>query len=495
MATEIKVPPLGESIVEATVGRWLKREGEEVAEGEPVVELETDKVNMEVTANGSGVLGEIVKQEGETVNIGDTLAVIASAADARPPVPTRPARLRPQPEAQPAQAAPQPPTQPAAPPTQPAPSPIAPAPVATTQAPTQPATQASNRDAVRATPLARRMAEEYGVDLARVRGTGPAGRVTHDDVSVYLGAANANGASAPAQAQTQSQTPPLPPLPPLPTQPTLPAASPQQQSIPTPAATAPTVPATALTPFGQPAMPSAFSYTATRGEERVRMSRRRQTIARRLVEAQHTAAMLTTFNEVDMSAVMELRKRRRDAFKERHGVGLGFMSFFTKATLGALKQYPRLNAEIQGDEIVLKHYYDMGIAVSTDEGLVVPVIRDADRLSFAAIERDIADLAEKARDRRLSLEDLQGGTFTITNGGVFGSLLSTPILNGPQVGILGMHKIEERPIALNGQVVIHPMMYLAVSYDHRIVDGAEAVGFLVRIKELLEDPDTLLLEG
>jgi 2-oxoglutarate dehydrogenase E2 component (dihydrolipoamide succinyltransferase) len=213
------------------------------------------------------------------------------------------------------------------------------------------------------------------------------------------------------------------------------------------------------------------------------------------VEAQHTAAMLTTFNEVDMSAVMELRKRRRDAFKERHGVGLGFMSFFTKATLGALKQYPRLNAEIQGDEIVLKHYYDIGIAVSTDEGLVVPVIRDADRLSFAAIERDIADLAEKARDRRLSLEDLQGGTFTITNGGVFGSLLSTPILNGPQVGILGMHKIEERPIALNGQVVIHPMMYLAVSYDHRIVDGAEAVGFLVRIKELLEDPETLLLEG
>jgi 2-oxoglutarate dehydrogenase E2 component (dihydrolipoamide succinyltransferase) len=327
------------------------------------------------------------------------------------------------------------------------------------------------------------MAEEYGVDLTRVRGTGPAGRVTHDDVSTYLGAANANGASAPIQPQGQSQTQ------------TLPAVPPQQQPIPTPAPAGPTQAATALTPFGQPAAPSAFSYTATRGEERIRMSRRRQTIARRLVEAQHTAAMLTTFNEVDMSAVMELRKRRRDAFKERHGVGLGFMSFFTKAVIGALKQYPRLNAEIQGDEIVLKQYYDIGIAVSTDEGLVVPVIRDADRLSFAAIERDIAELAEKARDRRLSLEDLQGGSFTITNGGVFGSLLSTPILNGPQVGILGMHKIEERPIALNGQVVIHPMMYLAVSYDHRIVDGAEAVGFLVRIKELLEDPETLLLEG
>jgi 2-oxoglutarate dehydrogenase E2 component (dihydrolipoamide succinyltransferase) len=472
MATEIKVPPLGESIVEATVGRWLKREGEEVAEGEPVVELETEKVNMEVTANGSGVLGEIVKREGETVNIGDTLAVIASAADARAPVPTRPARQR-------AQPAPQPPTQAATPPTQPVAPQPAPAPVATGQAPTQPATQAPNADTVRATPLARRMAEEYGVDLARVRGTGPAGRVTHDDVSAYLGAANANGASAPAQPQT----------------PTAPASPPQQQPIPTPAPTGPTTPATALTPFGQPATPSAFSYTATRGEERIRMSRRRQTIARRLVEAQHTAAMLTTFNEVDMGAIMELRKRRRDAFKERHGVGLGFMSFFTKATLGALKQYPRLNAEIQGDEVVLKHYYDIGIAVSTDEGLVVPVIRDADRLSFAAIEREVAELAEKARERRLSLEDLQGGTFTITNGGVFGSLLSTPILNGPQVGILGMHKIEERPIALNGQVVIHPMMYLAVSYDHRIVDGAEAVGFLVRIKELLEDPETLLLEG
>jgi 2-oxoglutarate dehydrogenase E2 component (dihydrolipoamide succinyltransferase) len=227
----------------------------------------------------------------------------------------------------------------------------------------------------------------------------------------------------------------------------------------------------------------------------VRLSRRRQTIARRLVEAQHNAAMLTTFNEVDMSAILELRARRRDAFKERHGVGLGFMSFFTKAVIGGLKAYPRLNAEIQGDDMILKGYYDIGIAVSTDEGLVVPVLRDADRLSFAEIERGIAELAQKARERRLSLEDLQGGTFTITNGGVFGSLLSTPILNAPQVGILGMHKIEERPIALNGQVIIHPMMYLAVSYDHRIVDGAEAVSFLVRVKELLEDPEKLLLEG
>lgn len=225
------------------------------------------------------------------------------------------------------------------------------------------------------------------------------------------------------------------------------------------------------------------------------MSRRRQTIARRLVEAQQTAAMLTTFNEVDMGAVMELRARRRDAFKERHGVSLGFMSFFTRAVVGALKAYPRLNAEIQGEEMVLKRYYDIGIAVSTNEGLVVPVLRDADRLTFAEIEQGIAALAAKARKNALSLAELQGGTFTITNGGTFGSLLSTPILNFPQVGILGMHKIEERPIAKNGQVVIHPMMYLAVSYDHRIVDGAEAVGFLVRVKELLEDPETLLLEG
>jgi 2-oxoglutarate dehydrogenase E2 component (dihydrolipoamide succinyltransferase) len=225
------------------------------------------------------------------------------------------------------------------------------------------------------------------------------------------------------------------------------------------------------------------------------MSRRRQTIARRLVEAQQTAAMLTTFNEIDMSAVMEIRRRRRDSFRERHGVGLGFMSFFTRAVVGALKAFPLLNAEIQGDEIVVKHYYDIGIAVSTEEGLVVPVLRNADRLSFAAIERTIADLAKRARENGLGLADLQGGSFTITNGGVFGSLLSTPILNAPQVGILGMHKIEERPIARNGQVEIRPMMYVALSYDHRIVDGSEAVRFLVRIKELVEDPETLLLEG
>jgi 2-oxoglutarate dehydrogenase E2 component (dihydrolipoamide succinyltransferase) len=232
-----------------------------------------------------------------------------------------------------------------------------------------------------------------------------------------------------------------------------------------------------------------------RPEERVRMSRRRQTIARRLVEAQQTAAILTTFNEIDMSAVMELRKRRRDAFKERHGVGLGFMSFFTRAAVGALRAFPQINAEIQGEEIVLKQYYDIGIAVATEQGLVVPVVRDADRLTFAAIERQIEAFARKAREHSLTPQDLIGGTFTITNGGVFGSLLSTPILNMPQVGILGMHKIQERPVAVAGEVVIRPMMYVALSYDHRVVDGREAVQFLVRVKELIEDPEQLLLEG
>jgi 2-oxoglutarate dehydrogenase E2 component (dihydrolipoamide succinyltransferase) len=309
----------------------------------------------------------------------------------------------------------------------------------------------------RATPLARRVAEERNVDLTQVKGTGPGGRVRKDDVAAYLERLDA-AAAAPETA------PPIE----VPSADQLTAVS---ASLP------------------------QLEADEGRREERVRMSRRRQTIAQRLVEAQHNAAMLTTFNEVDMTAIIDLRKRRRDAFKERHGVSLGFMSFFTRAVIGALKAYPRLNAEIQGIEIILKRYYDIGIAVGVEEGLVVPVVRDADRLTFAEIEREIATLAEKARDNTLSLSELQGGTFTITNGGVYGSLLSTPILNAPQVGILGMHKVEERPIARDGEVVIRPMMYVALSYDHRIVDGSEAVRFLVRVKELLEDPETLLLEG
>ncbi len=422
MPVEIRVPALGESVVDATVAAWRKREGEAVAQGEVVVELETDKVNLEVSAEQSGVLQKIVKQQGEVVGIGDVLAVIgegagngaaASAASSANAA-----------ENQPVQAAPEkrePPDSPE-------------------RAPSEPAT---------ATPLARRIATEHHVDLAQVKPEH--GRVTKEDVLGYLErSASSAPSSQPAKAGFVE----------------------------------------ALTP------PGASLGASPRGrEERVRMSRRRQTIAQRLVQAQHNAAMLTTFNEVDMSAIMDMRKRRKDSFKERYGVSLGFMSFFTKAVVGALKAFPRLNAEIQGDEMVLKYHYDIGIAVGAEEGLVVPVLRDADRKSFAEIEGEIAALATRARDNTLTLADLQGGTFTITNGGVFGSMLSTPILNGPQVGILGMHKIEERPIALNGQVVIRPMMYLAVSYDHRIVDGREAVQFLVRVKELLEDPALLLLEG
>jgi 2-oxoglutarate dehydrogenase E2 component (dihydrolipoamide succinyltransferase) len=297
------------------------------------------------------------------------------------------------------------------------------------------------------TPVARRMAEEAGVDLGRLAAQAPGRRVTKQDVQAYLE---------------------------------------RQQAAPPPAAGA---------PAPRPAPPATAQADGHRREERVRMSRRRRTIARRLVEAQQTAAILTTFNEADLGAVMDVRQRRKESFKEKHGVGLGFMSFFVKAAVGALKAFPMLNAEIQEDEIVLKHYYDIGMAIGAEEGLVVPVLRDADRMSFAGIEAAIEQYVQKAKTGTLELDDLRGGTFTLTNGGVYGSLMSTPILNPPQVGILGLHKIEERPIARQGQVVIRPMMYLALSYDHRVVDGREAVQFLVRVKELIEDPETLLLEG
>ncbi|HZO71167.1 MAG TPA: 2-oxoglutarate dehydrogenase complex dihydrolipoyllysine-residue succinyltransferase [Ktedonobacteraceae bacterium] len=431
--SEIHVPTLGESVVEATVAVWRKQEGEPVHVGEALVELETDKVNLEVAAEQEGVLQKIVKQVGDVVAVGDVLGTIAEGAGAAEASSNGVA----------ASSVATPPMQAMTPEQQPASS--------------QPSSAATESRAP--SPLARRIAAENNIDLSAVRGTSPHGRITKEDVISYL-------------QQQKQPTQPLsaPPASPPPA----PAAPPPQRSAATPVAP----------PVAQPGR-----------EERVRMSRRRQTIAQRLVEAQHTAAMLTTFNEIDMSAVMEIRSRRKDAFKERHQVSLGFMSFFTKAVVGALKAFPRLNAEIQGNEIVIKHYYDIGIAVSTEEGLIVPVLRDADRKSFAEIEREIASLAKRARENALSLPELQGGTFTITNGGVFGSLLSTPILNAPQVGILGMHKIEQRPIALNGQVVIRPMMYVALSYDHRIVDGSEAVQCLVKIKEMMEDPETLLLEG
>ena len=439
MSVEIKVPQLGESIVEATIGQWLKHEGDTVAEGEPVVELETEKVNMEVVAPGSGMLQSITKQEGDTVGIGETIALLGEGAAAPAPEPAQTAAPA---EAAPVEAAP-------------------PAPRKAVEA---------QADSGRATPLARRIASEHGLDLARIQGSGPGGRVTQDDVTGYM-RTHGNGSSATAPAQP----------------PAAPAA--------TMAAPWPAQPSAPPSPPPAPPAPTVAGPESGRWEERIRMTRRRQTIARRLLEAKQSTAMLTTFNEVDMTAILEMRKRHRENFKERYGVSLGFMSFFTRAVVGALKAFPRLNAEIQGNEVVLKHYYDIGIAVSTDEGLVVPVVRDADRMSFAQIEQRVAELARRARNGELTMEDLQGGTFTITNGGIFGSLLSTPILNSPQVGILGMHKIEERPVALNGQVVIRPMMYLALSYDHRIVDGSESVSFLVRVKELLEDPEALLLEA
>jgi 2-oxoglutarate dehydrogenase E2 component (dihydrolipoamide succinyltransferase) len=423
MAIEIRVPPLGESVVEATVGKWTKKAGEAVAKDEVIVELETDKINVEVSAPQAGVLGSIAKAEGDTVGVNELLGTLQDGAS---PAASAPA---------------------AAPATAPAAAPAA-----------EKAPPAAAEDA-QTSPAARAIAAEHGLDLATVKGTGPNGRVTKEDVVKAAEAKTAGSAPVPAPA---------------------PQAAPQ-------AATPPARPAAPAPPASEPA--------AAGRETRERMSRRRQTIARRLVEAQQTTASLTTFNEVDLSRVMELRKRRQDAFVKKHGLKLGFMSFFTKAAIGALKQFPRLNGEIQGDEIVLKHYYDIGVAVGTEEGLVVPVLRNADRKSFAEVEREIGELAGRARDGKLAMSDLQGGTFTITNGGTYGSMLSTPILNPPQVGILGMHNIVERPMVVNGQIEIRPIMYLALTYDHRMVDGSEAVRFLVAIKGMMEDPETLLLEG
>lgn len=430
MSAEISVPALGESIVDAVIATWLKNEGDEVKQGEALVELETDKVNVEVSAEQSGVLQKILKKEGDVVAVGDVLGMIGDRVEV-------PGGARPE----------------------------APA----VQQPALPAADGQRS----VSPLARRIADEYSVDLSQVRSQSPHGRITKDDVISYM-------EKTTEQQVTGEPTVTVPSLQVSGGAPATPAVV-EAPAREVPAAPAITQPSIQPQPGGR--------------EERVRLSRRRQTIAQRLVEAQHTAAMLTTFNEIDMSAVMEVRTRRKESFRERHGISLGFMSFFTKAVVGALKAFPRLNAEIQGNEMVLKYYYDIGIAVGAEEGLVVPVLRDADRKSFAEIEREIADLAKRARENKLTLAELQGGTFTITNGGVFGSLLSTPILNAPQVGILGMHKIEQRPVVVDGQVVVRPMMYVALSYDHRIVDGREAVQFLVKVKELVEDPETLLLEG
>ena len=418
MATEIRVPTLGESITEATVGKWFKKVGDSVSADEPLVELETDKVTLEVNAPSAGVLSEIAADTGQTVAIGALLGQLSAGAatPAAPPAPATPAK---------------------------------PAPAVATA--TQPPPAAA-RTAMPPAPAAARIAAEDKIDLASIAGSGKRGQVLKGDVLAAM--ANASAPVAPAPLQ-------------------VPAASP----IPAPA------------PAARPTTPDESVR-----EERVRMTKLRQTIARRLKDAQNTAAMLTTFNEVDMSEVMALRARYKDAFEKKHSAKLGFMGFFVKACVQALKEIPAVNAEIDGADLVYKNYYHVGIAVGTDKGLIVPVVRDADKLSIAEIEKAIAALGKRARDGQLTLEELQGGTFTITNGGIYGSLMSTPILNAPQSGILGMHKIQERPVAVGGKVEIRPMMYLALSYDHRIVDGKEAVTFLVRVKEALEDPARLVLD-
>ena len=397
MSKEIRVPALGESVTEATIAKWFKNEGDAVKADEPLVELETDKVTVEVPAPASGKLEKINVAAGTTVNVGALLgSILEGAAGAAP----SPAAAKPTPAA-------------------------APAPVAAKIAETT------------LSPAVRKAVVENNLNPADIAGTGKDGRITKGDVIATL----------------------------------------EKPAAPAPA------------PLVMPSAP-----VSSGGEERVKMTRLRQTIARRLKDAQNTAAMLTTFNEVDMTEVMAMRNQFKDVFEKKHGVKLGFMSFFVKACIQALKDVPAVNAEIDGDEIVYKNYYHVGVAVGTEKGLVVPVLRDADMLSFSGIEKTIAAYGKKARDGQLQIADMQGGTFTISNGGIYGSLMSTPILNAPQSGILGMHKIQERPIAMNGQVVIRPMMYLALSYDHRIVDGKEAVTFLVRVKETLEDPQRALLD-
>jgi len=420
MAVNIVVPEMGESVVDARVARWLKKEGETVTVGEPLVELETDKVDVEVNAPRNGVLQTISHAEGADVKIGDVLGVVVEAAAGASAVPA--------------------------------------VQVAAAGAPGG----AERAVAVAATPSARRAAREQDVALDSLKVDGP--RVTKADVERVAAQAVPSAPTSPFAALSEAVK----------------AAAPKPPQVATPA------------PAAAPIRPPV---AGERRDERVRMSKRRATIARRLVEAQQTAAMLTTFNEVDMTNVMSLRERHKESFKAKYGFGLGVVSFFVRASVAALREFPRLNAEIQGDEMVLKHYYDIGVAVGAAEGLVVPVLRDADRMSFAGVEGRIREFAKKASDGTLTLDDLRGGTFSITNGGVFGSLMSTPILNPPQVGILGLHAIKDRPAAVDGQVLIRPMMYLALTYDHRIVDGSEAVRFLVRVKDLIEDPAALVIEG
>ena len=439
MSIEIRVPALGESVTEATVGKWFKQAGESVNADEPLVELETDKVTVEVPAPASGVLGDILVKSGSTVAVGSLLAALKGGAAKTASVTAPQSAPSEEPKASPA----------------PRPQPQAAQPAASTP---------STFGAPPPAPAARKALEEAGLEAADVHGSGRRGQVLKEDVVNAIAAA-AKPAPAPPPREVSNAAAPAK------------AVAVQQRQAPA---------------LKDARLPSPAN-DATR-EERVKMTRLRQTIARRLKDAQNTAAMLTTFNDVDMTAVMALRAQYKDAFEKRYGVKLGFMGLFVKACIQALRDVPAVNAEIDDDDLVYKNYYHIGVAVGTDKGLVVPVVRDADRLSLAEIEHQINDFGRRARDGKLSIDDMQGGTFTISNGGVYGSLMSTPILNAPQSGILGMHRIEERPVVRGGQVVARPMMYLALSYDHRVVDGKEAVTFLMRVKECLEDPQRFILE-
>ncbi len=418
MKNKVVVPALGESVVEARIAHWLKKEGEKVNVGDILVELETEKVNVEVAAQSDGVLTRIISAEDAMVHIGDAIAEIDSSAQPVE-VSSKKEQAAPKAEAQ--------------------------AKTSQNGAEAHAVAEAASKD--KATPLAKRVAEESGLAISQIAGSGSGGRVTRHDVETFI----------------------------------------TSRSAPSPSP----VPA----PKGRngKSQPSGVPHGAG-DEERVKMSMRRKTIARRMVEAQQNAAMLTTFNEIDMSRVMELRKKYKEYFKQKHGISLGIVSFFVRAVVAALNEFPRLNAEIDGEEILYKYYYDIGVAIGAEEGLVVPVLRNADRMSFAQIDRAIKDFSDKSTKGTLTLDDLRGGTFTITNGGVFGSMMSTPILNPPQVGILGLHKITERPVVIDGQISVRPMMYVALTYDHRIVDGRESVQFLVKVKEFIEDPASMLLE-
>jgi len=441
MSVEIRVPTLGESVTEATIGQWFKKVGDVVAADEPVVELETDKVTIEVPAPRGGVLESIAANPGDTVNVGALIGAIGDGAGAAAAAPKAEAKPEePKLEAAPASAAP------------------------------------AGGNGMAPAPAAQKLMAEAGLSSGDVEGSGKRGQVLKEDVLAAMAKPAPAVAAAPAAAAVVVPQPkPAAPAPAA----AVPAAKPAPAPEPAPA------PAAARGPI-----------TAEDGarEERVKMTRLRQTIARRLKDAQNNAAMLTTFNEVDMKPIMDLRNSYKELFEKKHGVKLGFMGFFTKAVVHALKEIPSVNAEIDGDELIYKNYAHIGVAVGTDKGLVVPVVRNADQLTIAGIEKEINVLGKKARDGALSMADMQGGTFTISNGGVYGSLMSTPILNAPQSGILGMHKIQERPVVVGGQIVIRPMMYLALSYDHRIVDGKEAVTFLVRVKESLEAPERLVLD-